>query len=324
MFLVKPNKLEEYSKKKFVFYNYDKKVLLRDLSFNFLSTEPLLNDPADIPLADYAFDLIIITLPTDILLSEVGKQLVKSLKSCAKLKTSYLVLSPGYTVYDKVFKPLHVPPELVSFGLSLFLCHEVSKTNFNDKKFTGIEQADLAFHYLRNSFRIMILSSKPRSLKLTLSQAKCGSIALGINMLEASTAMFLLLHLMLDLQEWPKKLKKSDDSFKAAIKAWYEITRFHGKSGNLLRWTVGKNMYKFVNSMNQKFSKPLTLDFMKYHHGGKVKEQNVSVIEFYLAEGKNRNLKIDKIEAFIEICRGGGTSNIQHFLEEPNDEKNNS
>lgn len=297
---MRESKVEGMKNKTFKFYNYDTQKTIEFSKFKVLSTQPLVDKDTEIEKNDYKFDLVIITLPTNVLYGENGKTMVQELTKCGSAETNYLVISPGYTLYEDLFKVVGIKKDMVVFGLPLFLSHEVEKTEFNDKKFKDLESCDVAFHMLLNSYRILILSKKPKTLKKALKESKKGAISLGIKTLELSTAMFLILNLLLKFQDYPKSLKK-DESFKAAMKAWAQITRHYGFIGFWFRLSCGKNVFKLSDYFNRRQSKPLTVEFLRYHHGDKVKQQNIEVLSKYITSGKAKDIKVDKIQAFINM-----------------------
>lgn len=301
-YLVREKRVQEYSNKTVKLYAYDKKKLIDYKVKSCLPTETLLDDAADV--SKYDFDLVIVTLPTDLLLQEGGKNLIKGLTRVGKEDMTFLVLSPGFRIQEEVFEPLGVKRNRVAFGLPLFLCHEVHKSSFNNtEKFKELESADLAFTFLLNSYRIMLVSRTPRNLKRVLRNAKKGKIFTGKTNLEASTAMFIILNLLLYLQGYPRSLKKKDPSFKAAMGAFRQIMSQYGFIGGVMKLFVGKNVMKITDFSNRKFSKPLTTEFLKYHHAGKVKEQNVKIIESYIVDGNQKGMKTEKIEVFVQLCK---------------------
>lgn len=172
-----------------------------------------------------------------------------------------------------------------------------------DEQYKEREGADFAYHYLVSSGRILLLSRRPTVLKRALRSASTGSIYLGEKLLEASTAMFLILNLLLYLQAYPKSLRKKDPSFDSALSAFWQIMNQYGAVGFMMKVFIGKNTLKLTDSMNRSRSKPLTVDFLKYHHGEKVREQNIQVIEMYIAAGEKKKRKVDKVKDFVALCR---------------------
>lgn len=120
-------------------YSYDKKKTFTYGDIKSLSTELLeekeevekiegseagTNQAVEDPFA--AFDLVILTLPSDVLYSEAGVTLMKRLNSRLQKSAIYVVLPPGFGMQERVFTPAGITRAQIAYGLPLFLCHDVS------------------------------------------------------------------------------------------------------------------------------------------------------------------------------------------------------
>lgn len=306
-YLVRRKKVRSMTGETVKLFSYDSRKLIEYSDLKFLETELLLeefdrNTVVENPFAD--FDVIVVTLPTDVLQAEAGKNLIRGLAQRVKTECVFVCLSPGYGMYEKVFGQVGLQKKRIVYGLPLFLSHEVPMQGQPEhEKFKDREGAQLAFHYLISRSRIMLLSTKPRPLKNALRAAKTGSISAGEKMLEAATAMFLILNLLLNLQDYPSSLRRRDPSFRTAMGAFNQIMRQYGALGATYRLFVGKTMIKATDYFNRKFSKPLTIDFIKYHHGKKVMQQNLEVIALYIEAGEAKKRDVSKIQAFVDLFK---------------------
>ena len=71
------------------------------------------------------FDVVIVTIPTDVVYSEKGKEMLTNLNSKVKDTGVYVVLSPGYLMQERVFDHAKINKKRIVYGLPLFLSHSV-------------------------------------------------------------------------------------------------------------------------------------------------------------------------------------------------------
>eukprot|EP00924_Labyrinthula_sp_SR-Ha-C_P003596 augustus_masked-scaffold_53-processed-gene-1.35-mRNA-1 protein AED:1.00 eAED:1.00 QI:0/-1/0/0/-1/1/1/0/333 len=300
-FLVRDSKVAALSGSTINLFHYDTKKLIPFSDFSVLSTDALTSSPGDFA----AFDLVILTLHTDALISDVGKTLVANIAKAVSPTACFLSLSPGFNVTDQVFTPAGVKKDRVAYGLPFFLCHEVPIHGQPEgPKYNQRSEAKLAFTYLVGSYFPLMIGKNPHS---SISKALKGAGGMAMNygntVLEAATVVFLILNLMLNLQDYPKSLNKKDEKFTVAMQAFRQIMNFYGFVGSGAKVFVGKNMIKITDWSNRKMTQPLTMDFIKYHHGNKVVEQNLGIIESYIAYGQEKGKPVDKIEQFVGYFR---------------------
>eukprot|EP00924_Labyrinthula_sp_SR-Ha-C_P010804 maker-scaffold_35-snap-gene-2.89-mRNA-1 protein AED:0.00 eAED:0.00 QI:143/1/1/1/1/1/2/75/431 len=297
-FLVRETKVSNLKGSTIPLYWYDKKKAIPFSGFDVMSTDSLESNVQD---QDFQkFELIVMTLHTDILLSETGKQLIQKLSSKLSPTCKFLSLSPGFRLPEETFGPAGVNKNRLSFGLPLFLCHEVPMTGQpEDPKYNDRHGAKYAFHFLVSGWFPLLVSKNPDKVISTAIKGAGGRIMnFGNSVLEASTVIFLILNLMLNLQNYPASLDKKDERFTVAIKAFKQTMNNYGLIGTGMKITMGKNMFKLTDWVNRKMTLPLTMEFIKYHHGHKVLEQNVGVVRGYIEYGKANNKKVDAIEEF--------------------------
>ncbi|VEU23050.1 DEKNAAC104119 [Brettanomyces naardenensis] len=269
--------------------------LLNDNTVKKYTGYKYITDPAKI--ADSHYDYVVITLDAATLESETGIKLTKALGQSVGKDTKIILGTVGLGTRAWFLKTSGLAPDRVANGALLVLAYppkEARLTVHGKINEEALNNSDQAFVYRSpNSFMVDDIAPEVAKGFSELYDKNGISKCLVIPAEEyaASYDTFPIVYATLELLGWPKfeEIDVKSDLWKLTTAALKEATELdiHGKSGKELASKITEKSLLETYLTSQKASLPLdTVDFDRYHNGGKVNKQNRELFRRIIEEGE--------------------------------------
>mmetsp|Transcript_11039 Transcript_11039/g.12760 ORF Transcript_11039/g.12760 Transcript_11039/m.12760 type:complete len:333 (+) Transcript_11039:251-1249(+) len=255
-----------------------------------------------------SIECVFVSLPGSVLGTVAGKHLIGEIANSVSKRAVFVNLSPGLTTYDDAYRPAGVSSTQFITALPIFLSHDVPMPGQPEsEKFPERDHAQYGFHMMMSKHRPLMLMGNPlvntRSIKIVaqaLRLADLYPIKVPASILQPMMTATIMLYVLLHQQGYPATLKTNDSDFRMAIRAVGQIFAMHGLFGYFLSWVFGGFAFRWMHYFDTYHAKPIDAEsFIKFHHGDKVRKQNVQLLEQYVKLGKKIGKPTIHIEAFI-------------------------
>ncbi|VEU21809.1 DEKNAAC102356 [Brettanomyces naardenensis] len=268
--------------------------LLNDNTVKKYTGYKYITDPAKI--ADSHYDYVVITLDAANLESETGTKLTKTLGQGVSKDTKIILGTVGLGTRPWFLKTSGLAPDRVTNGALGVLAYspkEAKLTVHGKVDEEALNNSDQAFVY-RSPNSFVVDDIAPQVAK-GFSQlydrngiSKC--LVKPAEEYAASYDAFPIVLATLGLLSWPRfeEIDVKSDLWKLTTTALKEATELdiHGESGKELASKITEKSLLEMYLTSQKASLPLdTVDFDRYHHGGKVNKQNRGLLRRIIEEG---------------------------------------
>ncbi|MEL7199828.1 MAG: 2-dehydropantoate 2-reductase N-terminal domain-containing protein [Pseudomonadota bacterium] len=306
-FFVRPARIEEMETKPRRLYCYnDNQVKL------FSEYETICDLEA---IAHGGFDYILTTLDGSAMQSDEGKALFRSLGNAIRQSQTVLVcLGAALNVESIVTEFTGLPLERCLFGSFSLLSHNIP---LPDQRFVdSIDQeqlatCDFAYTHLGKGNTGLALTRTNRNLGLKFAEVydRSGvSSCMVLPNLRIADSMFCFLapsFVALEIEGWPElEQMYAKENWKLAQKATAEIFALpqHGFLGKVVGAIVGPfNLLTKTWKGMERDASPLDFRaFNKFHHGGKVLQQDLDIARDILAREGSRGRSMPSLQSLVD------------------------
>ncbi len=290
-FLVRPHRVEALSRPQRL-YRYD------DHSVKTLDGFYVVDDPAKLHGED--FDFVMLTLDGATCRSEQGAATLRALGAAmAKGNATLIICAVGVGLYEHVQSLTGLSSKRLLEGTMKIFAYQVGAENTpqppaEDKALH--DGADIA--YINFPDRVgFFVTAKPAGPSKAFSalfsrsgEASCQKLPNGIY--RVSTSSFAPFTMACELNGWGDmdSLVANSELWQLSCRAQREIMRLkkHGFAGKLMAWMMSdKRMEKMMRGSEADAEPMGLMAFNRFHHSGKVLEQNVQILENCLALGRD-------------------------------------
>lgn len=305
-FFVRPSRMEEMADKPKQLYCYeDNKVR------TFSAYETICDMDA---VAAGQFDYVISTLDGSSMQSDEGKALLRhSGEAIASSQTVFVCLGAARDVEALILKQTGLPMERCLFGSFSFLSHNVPlPTQRFDTSIdkASLSECDYAYTHLGKNKAGLVLFRKNQKLAKQFAEiygrsgvSTC-SVMPNFKIVDCLSYFLAPSFVAFEIEAWPepKDIYKSE-TWGLAEKATLEIFALpqHGFLGKIVAvlsrpFSILTKMYKNMDAD----AAPLDFHaFNKFHHGGKVLEQDLEMARHTLEAEEQRGRKMPNLRALL-------------------------
>ncbi|TGD71909.1 ketopantoate reductase [Mangrovimicrobium sediminis] len=306
-FLVRPHRVEALTRPQ-TLYSYDEQTLKT------LDGYEVFTDAAE--LRGDQFDFVLLTLDGATCRSAQGTETLRALGAALAVgKATLLICAVGTGLYQHVQKTTGLPASRLLEGTMKIFAYQVGQEGAPQP---GADQAQLHdsadIAYINFPDRVgFFVTSKPAApakafieLFSGSGEATCKSLPTGIYRISTNT--FAPFTVSCELAGWPDMdtLVADRELWRLCCQAQREIMRLkqHGLQGKLMALFMSdKRMEKLMRDSERDAAPMGFAAFNRFHHGGKVLEQNVQILENCLSLGVEGGQKMDATRALVERWR---------------------
>lgn len=307
-FFVRPERVAQLQPP-MALYSYD------DAQLKQFSNYQLISDITEI--SAQSFDYILLSIDGTSLRAEANQALLAAIGQAAVASKSVVVsCAVGANIRDLVKQRTSLPDEQVICGTFNLLSHFVpmpSQVMHPDIDQHKLSQARLGYRHIGNKGGLMIdKHTLAVSKKFAEAYNKNGfsrvKLLDAISMVMVFNGIFAF-YVACELAGWPpsSKMVQHKTLWPLAVKATHEIWRLpeFGFTGKFMSLLFGKSLWRKIWMAMDNNSWPLDHNgFNRLHHGGKVMEQNITILRHHLQTGKqlgkampNLSLLLNQVEA---------------------------
>lgn len=259
------------------------------------------------------FDFVLVTLDGASCKSKDGTVLLKTLGGLIGGNAAFIIAGVG--VRQHCIDCLNRPPEQVVEGTQLLLSYQVDRAAFPIYPPTNAEQlaqSTIGYRHISGKSGFMI-SGEPGPVASAFAKlyngsgvSKCVRIPPRIFGM-ISTSLFPLFAIC-DLAGWPKakQLAEKQELLELGSAAMREILsmRGNGLRGKLLSLMLSSRVLLWMITKMEKSALPFDFHaFNQFHHGGKVRLQDIQVMEDCLRSGQNQRHQMPALEELLTRYR---------------------
>jgi hypothetical protein len=298
-FLVRPHRLEQLSRPQ-ALYSYD------DQSLKTYSGYDLMTDPAK--LSGTSFDFVVITLDGLALRAEAGQKLADEIgRAFRGTSTAVIIGSVGIGLRSWFLERSGLAETQVTNGVLYSLVYEVPPATIPlhpGVKSDLLAKADYAYrHFTPSGFAVDLSAPQVAHDFAALYDrngvSQCSIISVDEH--KASVAFFAPL-MAWHLLKWPAAvdIDSTDETWRLGIEAMREFQQL-SVCGSLAA-TEQADAEAVLRFFREQEENTLPLDlaaFYKYHHGGKVNNQDHELLREALSHGKAEGAEVPALRALI-------------------------
>ena len=252
---------------------------------------------ADAMTKDY--DFVIVTLDGATCRGEEATALLTALGGAMKDRKSVAVIS-GVGVRDYCRTLMRLPEERVIEGTMGLLSYQTSRVTLPLNPPTDPEalaKASMAYKHVGKNPGFLLANTPAKAAKAFAAlynrsgASKCSLI--NAKLYATFTSSIFAVMAIFDLAGWPhaEALAKDDELMSLGSRAMKEIMRLpeHGMVGTLGSLLVSPRQLARNNAKMERDCLPVDYSaFNKFHHGGKVRDQDLQVLRRSLESGRAR------------------------------------
>ncbi|MGE3692648.1 MAG: ketopantoate reductase family protein [Novosphingobium sp.] len=258
-----------------------------------------------------AYDFVIVTMDGATCRGEEATALLAELGDAIRNSNAYAVIS-GVGVRDYCRDVMKLPDERVVEGTMGLLSYQTDRVELPLNPPTDaakLAQASMAYKHMGKNPGFMIISH-PKAAAGAFAELynRCGvskCAKFSGKMFEMFAGSIFVTMAQFDLSGWPHADVLAQDKALMALgsKATREIMRLpqFGLAGKLFSLTMGPGMMARNNAKMEHICLPVDYSaFNKFHHGGKVREQDIQVLRDRLADGRAAGRAMPALSALLE------------------------
>jgi len=300
-FLVRPNRIPALQEPQ-VLYCYDdgESKHFSEYSVHTSAADAMARDP----------DFVIVTLDGATCRGEEATALLKDLGQAMQNGKSIAVIS-GVGVRDYCRETMGLPEERVVEGTMGLLSYQTDRVTLPLNPPTDPEElakASMAYHHMGKNPGFMVAAGPKQAAKAFAELynrsgvSKCSIV--GKKLYAMFTSSIFAIMAMFDLAGWPdaETMAQDDELMALGSAAMKEIMRLpeHGLMGKIGSLFVSPRQLAKNNLKMERDCLPVDYSaFNKFHHGGKVREQDISVLRKSLESGKRQGRKMPALEDLL-------------------------
>lgn len=300
-FLVRPHRREQLSRPQ-ALYSFD------DQSLKTFSGYDLLTDPAE--LAGTSFDFVVITLDSASLHADAGLKLVDEIgRAFRDTPTRVILGSAGIDLRTWFLERSGLAETQVTGGTLALLAYEAQKVTLPLHNMAQPEQLAGADYGYRHVFPFgfgVELSAPQVAHDFAELYNRSGVSQCNISSADEYKVQFAVFPVIVawELLDWPAaaNIAPTDKTWQLGIESMREIQRLSvfGPAGLAAsEQTDAEAVLKSWQEM-EKNCLPLDLaEFNRYHHGGKVNEQDHKILRDALKRGEAEGAKMPALRALV-------------------------
>jgi Ketopantoate reductase PanE/ApbA len=288
-FLVRPNKLDAMQPPQLL-YCYDDHQLKEFGDYQTITSAA--------EAAKQQYDYVIVSFDGFICRSAEGTQLLKELGDAIRPTAAKMIIGGvGIGLRGHYLQTTKLPEERLMEGTLGNLAYQVQRANMPLHPPTAAEKykrATIAYHHFPNKSGFM-LAARPKQAAREFAALydRCGIskvTVMNVGLYTILNNAFFPITAICDLAGWPSAARMSANQplMSLGSKAMKEIIGMpqHGFIGKIVRLFISeKSLSKLLTKMERE-SLPLDFHaFNKFHHGGKVRAQDIQVMQNCYAEG---------------------------------------
>jgi hypothetical protein len=302
-FLVRPARVPEMSRS-VVLYSYD------DATLKTFADYRLISDVAEISRTSP--DYVIVTLDGFTTRSLEGTALLKSIGDAIRESSTEIIIGGiGVGLHDYYRHTMALPAHRILNGALGLLCHQVAHFEAPWHVPTDpvlLSKADVAYRHIHKSS--FLLDDRFPEAALPFAAIYDASEVSSCQIMKRQEfAMMTLftfpIFAVSELLEWPhaKDLGKNKELWALTIRSVQEIQGLeqHGAAGKAAQAaTTGEGLLEMWTSMEQA---ALPLDFAgfnKFHHGGKVRAQDIELLKDCVKVGEREGQPMSALKELLD------------------------
>ena len=259
-----------------------------------------------------ALDYVLITLDGASSRSASGTAMLKEVGAAILPGSATLIMGGvGIGLREHYLQSTGLPPSRVLNGILGVLCHQVSAdlTAHTSTDSGKLAKAALAYRHFSHRTSLMLESTNPASARRFAALYNRNGLSRCIVINERlSSAMTNSVFPMLAASQiagWPSVdgLVHNRELWHLACRAQNEIAALprHGWIGKLFSMLMTDRLSAMLHRKLEKDALPLSYQaFNRYHHGGKVHEQDVEIMRNCLIEGQHQGLGMPALKELLD------------------------
>lgn len=300
-FLVRSGKLESLHPP-LVLYCYDDAQLKQ---FNDYATMSSVEE-----ISGQNFDYVLVTLDGSSCRSEEGTQLIRALGNQLR-NTSALIMFNGVGAIDYCKEIIQIADDRIMEGTMAILSYQTDRVTLPVNSPTDPEQlakSSIAYRHGTKQLGFMV-ADKPDQAARDFAALYSLSGVSRCNVVNQTiyrmfTASFFPTMAIFDIAGWPdaKTMAGERELMKLCCKAMKEIVRLpeYGWRGKLAGLLLAPKLLAWQNIKMERDCLPVDYSaFNKFHHGGKVRDQDLGSMKQSLASGNSQGIKMPALAELV-------------------------
>ena len=262
-------------------------------------------------LTGRVFDYALVTLDGPSCRSVEGTRLLAGIGDLLRNHQT-IVIAGGVGVYDHFVKTTRLPEARILEGTLGCLAYQTDRVTLPLHPPTDpgvLAKASLAYHHFSNRAGFM-LSARPRAeaerfaaLHSSSGVSKC--IVMSPTLFEIMSTAFFPMTAMCDLAGWPDARTMSENASlmmlgSAAMREVISLPK-NGWLGRLASPFLRSTSLAALLKKMEKDSLPLDFHaFNRFHHGGKVREQDIQAMKHSIAAGAAAGRRMTRLRQLVD------------------------
>jgi Ketopantoate reductase PanE/ApbA len=287
---VRPSKLAELKTPQLL-YCYDDHQLKEFTAYRPIATVA--------EVAAQRFDYVLVTFDGAVCRSAEGSQLLRELGDAIRPTSAKLIIGGvGIGLRDFYLQTTRLPEDRLMEGTLGSLAYQVQRADMPLHAPTNaalLAKASIAYHHFPNKVGFMLAARPAQAAKeFAALYDRCGVARVSVMNVMLYTILnntFFPITAVCDLAGWPdaKTMAANQPLMSLCSKSMKEIIGLpqHGWIGKIVRLFISEKMLAKLLSKMERESLPLDFHaFNKFHHGGKVRAQDIQVMQNCVESGE--------------------------------------